>query len=95
MTGGRPPQGKKGVQKRELRLRGATESFRNVQMLKVLRKDSRDSSDVGREFDWDTLVTPSDFPSWLGLVSCPILAPHASGTVLYCCQLPLPHPSRA
>lgn len=50
MTGGRPPQGKKGVQKRELRLRGATESFRNVQMLKVLRKDSRDSSDVGREF---------------------------------------------
>lgn len=28
----------------------------------------------------DTLVTPSDFPSWLGPVSCPILAPHASGT---------------
>lgn len=84
-----------GVWKREQRLRGATVPFRNVQMLKI-SEDSRDScGERRRDSSGDTLVTPSDFSSWLGSSFCPILAPQASGTFLNCCQLPVPNPSGA
>lgn len=49
-----------------------------------LREDCRDSCEEG-SLNGDTLVAPSNLPSWLGPGSCLIVTRQASGMILYNC----------